>query len=58
MKSWKTTLVGWITATVLIGYKVITHQPITITDISIAGGAIGIGTAAKDGNVTGGSIQQ
>ena len=58
MKNWKTTLFGWLSAALIIGHKLITHQPVTFDDIVLAGSAAGIGTAAKDSNVTGGSVQQ
>ena len=58
MKNWKTTLTGVLTAVLILGYKVITHQPITGEDIIIAGSAVGLGANAKDNNVTGGTIQQ
>lgn len=58
MKNWKTTLAGVLTAVLLLGYKVITKQPITGEDIAIAGAAVGIGSTAKDHNVTGGTNPQ
>jgi len=55
MKSWKTTVLGIATAVCYLGYKYLTHQPIDGQDITLAIGMIGLGTAAKDSNVTGGS---
>jgi hypothetical protein len=58
MKSWRTTLIGWLTAAAVFAYKLLTHQPITGEDIIIATGAVGLGHASKDSNVTGGSVKQ
>lgn len=55
MKNWKTTLFGWLTGAALgyAGYK--TGNP----ELIIAGfGAAGFGMSSKDGNVTGGTVQQ
>lgn len=56
--NWKTTLAGIIAGAGLIVYKIITHQPITSTDVTAAAGLIGIGSFAKDRNVTGGTVTQ
>ena len=53
MKSWKTTLLGVLTAACYLGYKFLTHQPIDGQDLTLALGFIGIGAAAKDAGVTG-----
>lgn len=58
MKSWKTTISGVIGAALIIGYKIFSHQPVTIEDIGMAAGILGIGVAAKDNNVTGGTKPQ
>lgn len=55
MKNWKTTLGGLITGAALgyMGYKTGNYE------LMLAGlGAAGFGAAAKDGNVTGGTVQQ
>lgn len=54
-KNWKTTLFGLLTGAALgyAGYK--TGNP----ELIVAGiGAAGFGTASKDSNVTGGTVQQ
>lgn len=58
MKNWKTTIAGILTAVGLLGYKIIAKQPITAEDIALAAAAVGIGSAAKDHNVTGGTTPQ
>lgn len=58
MKNWKTTLAGIATALFFIGYKVITHVPLTGEDLIMALGYVGLGSFSKDNNVTGGTKQQ
>jgi hypothetical protein len=58
-KNWKTTLAGIITVIIQVGPvvapKIITHDLANaITAVAISLGLI----AAKDGNVTGGTVQQ
>jgi len=54
-KNWKTTLFGAATAVCYLGFKFLTQQPIGGDDIALALGMLGIGAAAKDNNVTGGT---
>lgn len=58
MKNWKTTLLGILTAACYLGFKVLTHVPLTGEDLMLAGGFIGLGAVSKDHNVTGGSTPQ
>ncbi len=58
LKNWKTTLAGLIPAVALIVYKLITHEPILIDDITLVISSIGIGAVAKDSDVTGGTREQ
>lgn len=58
MKSWKTTLIGVGSAAAYLIYHLLQHIPITGGDITIMLGMIGLGAAAKDSNVTGGSVKQ
>jgi len=46
--SWRTTLMGWLGAFLLIGGKIYHHQPIEFQDIITAGSLIGIGTLSRD----------
>lgn len=57
-KNWKTTLIGFVGAALLIVPKVIAHQPITLSDVVNAGSILGLGSVAKDHNVTGGTTVQ
>lgn len=58
MKNWKTTAIGIGTAVCYLGYKFLTHQPISGEDVTLAAGMIGIGVSAKDHDVTGGTKPQ
>lgn len=52
-KSFKTTLLGILTAACYLGWKFLSKAPISGEDITLALGFIGLGAAAKDNNVTG-----
>lgn len=58
MKSWKTTSSGWVGAALILiadWYSATPHTlhiPVVMVALSVAG----IGTAAKDHNVTGGTV--
>jgi hypothetical protein len=58
MKNWKTTIAGIATAAFYLGYKLLTHAPIEGNDFIICMGYVGLGSFAKDNNVTGGTKQQ
>lgn len=58
MKNWKTTVLGVATAVCYLGFKLLSHQPIDGQDMILAAGMVGVGGAAKDSNVTGGTITQ
>lgn len=53
MKSWKTTIIGIGSAVAFLATKIFTHTFDAATDISIALGLAGIGSLAKDHDVTG-----
>ena len=55
MKSWKTTLVGVLTAACYLGYKLLSHQAISGEDFTLVAGMVGLGIFSKDANVTGGT---
>lgn len=58
MKNWKTTFAGVATAICYVGYKLLTKQPVTGEDITLALGMAGLGFFSKDKNVTGGTTAQ
>lgn len=56
-KNWKTTLFGFLAAA-FMGYSQYNSGTLTPTNIVQDLGVLGIGLAAKDSQVTGGSIPQ
>lgn len=53
IKNWKTSLGGWILALGILAGPVIEKRAPSIQEIITIGGAIGLGAAAKDKDVTG-----
>jgi hypothetical protein len=54
-KNWRTTAAGIAAGLLYLGVKLLTKQPITAEDITLAMSMAGIGALAKDYNVTGGA---
>lgn len=59
LKNWKTTLAGVIAIVVQVGPVLLPKYitPTVANSISVIAGSMGV-IAAKDGNVTGGTVQQ
>lgn len=51
MQNWRTSAIGTAAAAMYIGFKVYKGQSITVDDIMIAAGLMGVSLAAKDSSV-------
>ena len=58
MKNWKTTLTGWLSGAAVIALEYFTQHHVSAPTVATALALAGIGTAAKDSDVTGGTRAQ
>ena len=58
MKSWKTTLAGWLSGAAMVGLEYYATKHVSPQTVVAALGVAGVGTMAKDSNVTGGDVGQ
>ena len=58
MKNWKTTLTGWLSAAALVALEYFTQHHVSAATVTTGLALAGVGTMAKDSDVTGGTREQ